>query len=404
MLHSGRSIRRVQRAALASSALLLGADLAAAQEITLNAFGDFNLGVTFGDAASASDRTTFETYGEDPFVKSSHQGYGLVGTDFVLTGDLTDDFVYLGEINLQVARGQQSEFEVDVERMFIEKRFSSKLNLQAGLFFTPIGYFNRTLYSRAYFMNSVQIPDLFEEELGLIPTHTIGVLLHGQFNAGDHRLGYALSLGNGRGADPVSPIYARDEDGWLSPTVMLEWHMPYLSELRLGVSGWQDRVESYRVNDLGEVRDVADPTTQAMDLLELGGDVHFVAKSTWVNALVEAVVQRHSGKASQIPGGDSSLTLWGGLAEVSLNLGPERTFHPYVRYDHLALPDNGGAFLSLRREGDELTRVFVSDVSLGMLGVAWDAMSGLRLKVEFSEALTGPRDEHGVVAQAAFAF
>ncbi|MEY2932947.1 MAG: hypothetical protein RL033_3696 [Pseudomonadota bacterium] len=392
------------RVGVAVGAYLLAAKVAGAQEITLNAFGDINLGATFGDPASATDRTTFETYGEDPFVKSSHQGFGLVGTDFVLTGDLTDDFVFLGEINLQVARGQQSEFEVDVERMFVEKRFSQLLNLQAGLFFTPIGYFNRTLYSRAYFMNSVQIPDLFEEELGLIPTHTIGLQLHGQLNVGEHRLGYAVSLGNGRAADPVSPIYARDEDSWLSPTLMLEWHMPYLNELRLGVSGWQDRIESYRVNDLGEVRSVADPTTAPMDLLELGGDVHFVAKSTWVNLLAEAVVQSHSGKAAEIPGGKSSLTLWGGLAELSLNLGAERTFHPYFRYDFLRLPDDGGPFLSLRRDGDELTRVFVSDVSLGVVGVAWDAMAGLRLKAELSEALAGPRDKHAVVAQAAFAF
>lgn len=30
-------------------------------------------------------------------------------------------------------------------------------------------------------MNSIQVPDFFEEELNLFPTHSIGVAAHGQF-------------------------------------------------------------------------------------------------------------------------------------------------------------------------------------------------------------------------------
>ncbi|MGC4094283.1 MAG: hypothetical protein QM756_41520 [Polyangiaceae bacterium] len=373
-------------------------------ELTLNGFGDVNLGTTFGDPASAADATTFGVYGEDRFVKSSHKGFGLVGTDFVLTAQILEDLVFLGEVNLQTARGAQSELEVDVERMFIEKRFSPVFNLQAGLFFTPVGYFNRTLYSRAYFMNSVQIPDLFEEELGLVPTHTIGAQLHGQVRAGEHRIGYALSVGNGRAVDPVSPIYARDNDGWPATTAMLEWFIPVAAETRLGISSWQDKIRSYQVTQLGEVIDILDPTAQRMKLTELGLDAHFVFKSTWVNAMLEGVFQRHQGSASQIPGGAGSLDLYGLIAELSLNVGPERAMHPYIRYDRLDVPPGGGPYLSLRRDGTSLTRVYVADVSLGMIGMAWDVMTGLRVKAEYSEAFTGPRDAHAVVGQVAFAF
>jgi hypothetical protein len=41
---------------------------------------------------------------------------------------------------------------------------------------------------------------------------------------------------------------------------------------------------------------------------------------------------------------------------------------------------------------------------MGMLGLAWDAMSALRVKIEYSLALTGPRERHSVIGQAAFAF
>src|SRR5687767_11298604 len=126
--------------------LVTAAGGANAQELSLNGFGDVNYGYRFGDPARESDALAFETFGEDIHPKNTHSGFGLVGTDFVLTAELPWDMVYLGEINFQVMRGQQSEFEVDVERMFLEKRFAQALNFQAGLFFTPVGYFNRTLY------------------------------------------------------------------------------------------------------------------------------------------------------------------------------------------------------------------------------------------------------------------
>jgi hypothetical protein len=378
---------------------------AKAQDLSLNGFGDMNYGYRFGDPASASDAATFEAFGEDIAPKNTHSGFGLVGTDFVLTAELPADIVYLGEINFQVERGQQSEFEVDVERMFLEKRFVQELNLQAGLFFTPVGYFNRTLYSRAYLMVSAQVPDLFEEELGLVPTHTVGAQLHGQFSLGaEHRLGYAVSAGNGRAKNPVDNIYARDDDGWRSMTAMLEWWTPWANELRFGISGWADRIRSYQVTQLGEVRDITDPTTETMELRELGASAHLVLKSKWVNLIAEAVVQNHDDQLGNLPSNEQNTTLVGGLFELSLNVGPEGAIKPYVRYDRVDLPENGGPYLGLRSEEDEITRVYVAETNMGIGGVAWDPSPGWRLKLEYSAAFTGPRETHSVLAQSAFAF
>ncbi len=380
---------------------------AAAQDLSVNGFGDFNYGYRFGPPADANAAAQFEAFGEDIAPKSSHSGFGVVGTDFVVTAELPADIVYLGEINFQVERGQQSEFEVDVERMFLEKRFIEELNLQAGIFFTPVGYFNRTLYSRAYLMVSAQVPDLFEEELGFVPTHTIGAQLHGQFSlGGEHRLGYAVSAGNGRSKDPVHNVYARDDDGWRSMTAMLEWYAPWANELRLGVSGWTDRIRSYRVSQIGEVRDTTDPTTDTMELREIGGSAHLVLKSKWVNLIAEAVVQNHDDQLGNLPADEQSTTLVGGLFEASLNLGPDGAIKPYVRYDRVSLPEDAGPYLGLRRSGEdtEITRVYVAETNMGIGGVAWDPSPGWRLKLEYSAALTGPRETHSVLAQSAFAF
>lgn len=399
--------RRCRIALHAMSILFAGAIAVpvSAQEISLNAFGDMNYGYRFGDFASASARDRFETYGEDIHPKSSHSGFGLAGTDFVLTAELPGDIVYLGEVNFQVERGQQSEFEVDVERMFIGKRFTPMFNVQAGLFFTPIGYFNRTLYSRAFLMTSVQVPDLFEEELGFIPTHTAGLQINGQFSLpAMHRLAYMISLGNGRAADPVANVYSRDDDGWRSATAMLEWFAPWGREARFGVSGWVDRIKTYRVATLGETRDILDSQTQGLRLLELGIDLHAVVKTEYINVMLEGVLQNHHELSHVLSDADQDTQLWGGIAEVSANLGPEGAIKPYVRYDFVKLPPNGGPYLGLRREGDEFTRVYIADTRMGMVGIAWDAAAALRVKLEYSLALRGPRERNSLIAQAAFAF
>lgn len=376
-----------------------------AQELVLNAFGDVNYGQRFGDPAKSSAASEFESFGEDVAPKSAHSGFGLVGTDFVLSGELPDDFVYLGEVNLQVARGGQSDFEVDVERMFIEKRFKPQVNLQAGLFFTPIGYFNRTLYSRAFLMNSIQIPDLFEEELGLVPTHTVGAQLYGEFQlGGEHRLGYAVSWGNGRAMDPVANVYARDDDGWRSVTAMVEWWMPWFKEGRFGISGWYDRIKSYRVDNLGGSASILDPAVERIRLRELGVNAHLLIKSDYVNVMLEGVHQRHDDDRGNLPDNLASTSLTGFIGELSANLGPDGAIKPYVRYDYVSVPANGGPYLGLRLDGTDITHVYIADTSMLMLGAAWDVAMPCRLKLEYSLALSGPREQHSIVAQSSFAF
>lgn len=378
---------------------------AMAQEVSVNGFGDFNYGRRFGKPADAQAAETFEAFGEDVQPKSSHSGFGVAGTDFVVTAELPSDLVYLGEINFQVERGQKSEFEVDVERMLVEKRFWQAFNLQGGLFFTPIGYFNRTLYSRAYLMTSAQVPDLFEEELGLVPTHTIGLQVHGGIPLrGEHRIEYAVSLGNGRAADPVNNVYARDDDGWRSATAMLEWWAPWAKELRLGVSGWTDRIQSYRVRQIGEVRDTQDPSTELMKLSEVGLGMHFVLKSRWLNLMADGMYQRHHDQLGNLTASEELTTLLGAIAEASFNLGPEGAIKPYARYDLTVLPQDAGPYLGLRSDGDEVTRTYVPEASTLIGGVAWDAALSWRLKLEYSAAFAGPRERHCVLAQSAFAF
>jgi hypothetical protein len=389
-------------------ALLVCAPLvASANEFSLSGFADVNAGYLFGKVRNAEAERMFESFGLDPHPKSSQSGFGLVGTDFTLTSELSESLVYLAEVNLQVERGQSTEFEFDVERMFFRKAFKPTFNVQAGLFFTPIGYFNRNLYSRAWMMVSAQVPDLFEEELGLIPTHTVGIQIDGQFElSSGHRLEYTVSGGNGRSIDPVANVYARDDNPWQSATAMLEWVLPgEHKDFRFGLSGWHDVIKTYSVGQMGEVRSIIDPTTEAIRMRELGTSLHAVYRAKWFSILAEGVAQRHTVIEGMVDPSSRRTTLLGLVVEGSLNLGDNGAWKPYVRYDQVAVPGvDGGPYLGLRLDGDELSRFYVPDTQVVITGVAWDPSANQRLKLEYSLALDGVRPQHALVVQSAFGF
>lgn len=172
-------------------------------KIRFNGFGDITAGHNWGVPANKTADSLFRNFGEDPFPKGTHQGIGLQGLDLVNTVFLNENLTVQSEVNLQVPRGGTGGPELDVERMYVDYKVNNKLGFQGGLIFTPIGFINRNLYSRAWLMNSVHMYRIVEEEYGFVPNHFIGATAYGTFNLSDkHSLKYTLGFGNGRGAAP----------------------------------------------------------------------------------------------------------------------------------------------------------------------------------------------------------
>jgi len=286
----------------------------------------------------------------------------------------------------------------NVERFFVNYRVNPRFNVQAGLFFTPIGYNNRFLYARAWLMNSIQVPDFFEEELNLFPTHSIGVAVHGEFAMNNgHRLAYVVSAANGRPHTPDGAVYARDYTSNKEITGLVEWLIPGFKDSRVGVSGWFGNIDSVRVDGLGDVVDAAD--AQVLMLKEHGLDSyvvinhrHFSVNAEWVRTLQRDRVA--TGNTYEVSGG---------LVEVSAHLRGGK-MHPYVRFDRTMLPDDGGPYLSLRETDAGYTRVYVPETKAGMTGVAYDLNQHMRVKGEYIHHMAGPHDRHGVAGQLAFGF
>lgn len=387
---------------IAIGLLLLAARPVWAVDIEFSAFGDMSLGFSFGDPADKEAAALFEQFGTDPNPVNLQRGFGIAGTDFVVVAELTDRLSFLSEVNLQLERGGTTEIGLDMERNFLDYRITDWFNIQVGSFFTPIGFQNRTLYSRAWLMTSIQVPDFTEEELGLIPTHEVGVNFHGNVPTfGAHAMNYAFSVTNGRGVDPVGLVLGRDPSNNKQVTAMLEWVIPDFRDFRIGLSGWTGKINTFNVTTTPLGDPVSVDTLEPLELREIGFNPHMVLYSKPFNLIVEYAFAQHEDLSGDLGGEKFKFSAL--FAELSLNLMRGK-LHPYVRYDVTRLPSDGGPYYPLRGEGGFLTRHFIPEFEAVMIGAAYDLYAHNRIKVEYIHHLEGPRPEHGIVIQTAFGF
>jgi hypothetical protein len=381
--------------------MLLGPRPAHAVGLRFSGFGDVVFGLQQGQYADANARAQFEAFGVDPDPVNTMRGFQITGTDFVVIADMTDNFTFLGEINLQAGRGVSNEIELDVERFFVDYKIDPKFNLQTGLYFTPIGYNNRFLYARAWLMNSIQVPDFFEEELNLIPTHTIGINGYGAFGlSGGRSINWTVSVGNGRAKAPDQSVYARDFSDNKEVTGLVELILPGYKDSRIGVSGWMVKIDTVRVDSpLFDPVDVK--TGEPMQLEETGLDVFAVFNTRHFTLNAEWVFSWQKDQLGNLPNGDYDFN--GGLVEAALHLRNGK-LHPFLRYDRTEFGDGGGPYLSLREDGGLVTRHYVPEFEAVMAGAAYDLNAHARVKLEGSHHFSGPRQENGLAFQIAYGF
>ena len=191
-------------------------------------------------------------------------------------------------------------------------------------------------------MNSIQVPDFFEEELNLIPTHTIGVAAYGSFALGGERtLNWTVSVGNGRARVPDQAVYARDFSENKEVTGLLELILPGFKDSRVGVSGWLGAIDSVRVDE--PERPGRGPEGRRGDgaCEESGLDVYAVVNTRHFSLNAEWVFSWQKDQLGNLP--DSEYSMNGGLVEASLHLRNGK-LHPYLRYDRTSFDHGGGPY------------------------------------------------------------
>jgi hypothetical protein len=134
--------------------------------------------------------------------------FALGELDLFVTSDISDKFKFLSEIVFEagpentygVQRGVPNAFKVEPERYLIQYSYNDYLNISAGRWHTAIGYYNTAYHHSTWFQTTTGRPFLFEfeDEGGILPTHTVGVSATGLIPSGSLGLHYVAEVGNGR--------------------------------------------------------------------------------------------------------------------------------------------------------------------------------------------------------------
>ena len=373
--------------------------------IEFNGFGDLMAGLPFGTPANHQDNALFKKYNDNEYPYDIRRGLMVHGLDLLNTVFLNDNVKIQTEVNIEGSRnktGGDMEFEVD--RCYIDYTITANFGIQGGLIFTPIGYINRALYSRAWLSNSAHIYQAVENKSGLIQSHFVGVAAYGtMYETEGKAITYTIGAGMPRPSQPTDQPFNSDQLGYQF-TSLLELHTTgEENETRFGLSGYTSQIHTFNVNNYGDVIDITSATAQPIVLQETGFNPYLVRKGKKIDILFEYnyVLMNNLNNTNQTTTNLNCIS-----AEIALNKKIlNRRFAPYIRYDYIALPENGGPYYGLRNIGNnQLTKVYSPDFNVLICGIAYDIFSYNRIKLEYLHHFDGPFITDGIFFQTAFGF
>lgn len=373
-------------------------------KMKLNGFGDVIYGQPFGNAANKATQDTFNKYGESNYLSGMHKGFTSHGIDILGTVSMKNNLKFQAELNVEGSRGADGgEIELEMERLYLDYGISEKFGLQFGFIFTPIGYINRNLYSRAWLMNSIRFYQAVESGAGVVPNHFIGATAYGSFVLPKgNALNYIIGYGKARDISPANENFANDNPGY-QVAGNLEWHYTGESEFMLGLGGFTNEIHTFNVPLFGQLVDIGDSSASPLLLQELGFNPYIKYTGKLLDILVEYTYVNMMVLQGDYPGDTKLNTLSAELA-INSKINGKR-FAPYVRYDFIFFPAGGGPYYGLRKVTDDvLTKVYTPNFNAIMGGIAYDISSHNRIKIEYIHHFDGPFQANGIYLQTAFGF
>ena len=141
-------------------------------------------------------------------IPAQTTSFALGELDLFITSDISEKFNFLTELVFEggpdniygMQRGVPNQFKVEPERYLIQYSYNDYLHISAGRWHTAIGYYNTAYHHSTWFQTTTDRPYLFafEDEGGILPTHTVGVSATGLIPSGQLGLHYVVEAGNGR--------------------------------------------------------------------------------------------------------------------------------------------------------------------------------------------------------------
>jgi hypothetical protein len=287
--------------------------LAAQPQLRIHLFGDVKF--------SAVDST------------GARNGFSLGQFDLFGRSQISDRLSVLTEATLTAL--PRNTYSARLERILLTYWPSDRFVASAGRYHSSIGYYNTAYHHGSWFQTAVGRPLVFaiDGDIGLLPSHTLGVAATGDLPSGALGLRYVAELGTGRAGQSsaaTAPQPALVDNNTPSLNVGLAIRPERWDGLQIGASLYRDRLT------------LQDTAKAPID--EMVGGAHALYKTDVVELLGEWLAVRHRSRA----GGEANVSR-GWYAQASRRF---RSVRPYVRYDYVDVPKGNQLFAFLgRRNG-----------------------------------------------------
>jgi len=318
---------RTLRGTVLLLSLALAARGAPAQDTQIRGFTDVIAGASDADDANAY--------------------FALGQYDLYITSALAPKWSFLGELVFEF----DEDFVVDLERLIIAYRPNSHVQIAVGKHHTPFGYWNNAYHHGALMQPTIERPEmfLFEDDGGILPIHTTGLLVAGRDLTPLH-LGFDAMIGNGIGSTPIA-----DNDQPKSVTLAL--HSQVTHALKVGVNFYDDHIAQGTPRIYGAP---GDTVTAGLTQRMFGGYAVYFGRALEMMGEYQRI--------THVPTAGGTTTATDAFyAYAGYRLGK---FVPYARYDGLLFDPAGPYYVA-------------NDEHLAVLGARYDFAATVQIKVEY---------------------
>ena len=314
--------------------------------------------------------TTLRGFTDVTYRAGSHgtapSDFGLGQFVLHIMSKLSNDVHFMGET---VFEYDQSDFAVDVERVIVSYTPRSYFNVSAGKHHTPLGYWNNAYHHGTLLQPTIERPlmDRFEDDGGILPIHTTGLLLSGN-DVGPAHLGYSFLVGNGIGSTPISDNNPRK-------SMTAELRSQITSYLEVGVSGYDDLAPRGTLNLAG------DSLPSPFSMRTIGGHVALLGGHYELISEYQRIMNHLEGDGTHA---NNAMFVYAGRRFGSVV--------PYARWDKL--------------DFDAADPYFpVADVQAALIGARYDFSAMGTIKLEGRQSKTAQdKNRQELVAQVAIGF
>ena len=314
-----------------------------------------------------TDRKAFKDETNDRFL--------LGELDLFITSELSERVSVLNETVFEPRNDGQ--YVVDIERVIVKYDFRDSLNIQAGRFYTSLGYWNEIYHHGEWLQTSLGRPDIlnFEDENGFLPIHMVGLVFKGNYHNPSLSIDYTLEVGNGRGTDPEDVQLKMDANDSKAVNLALALEPSAFDGLRLGGNIYSDQIPQLIDAPTGL------PIHGKLDERILSANLIYTSKP-W-EILAEYYSIRHLGSE------DPDTHNQGYYMQVSYEI---EDWTPYFRYDAIQIDNDNRFFLN------------TDDRDTFAIGARWDFTTWNALTLQFSHSSSSKDNVNKLKLQSSFMF